>query len=464
MFSQIKTKIKRRKRSQYSNKKSGTKKLFGFTGLAHRRITQSRRTRRGTQDQGKTFGSFISGLKIDKILTNRPFIRYMGVFITMVLLLSLLLSLVFVGRQYYLFNNPNKTTWNGDTRINILFVGMDDKPNDYSFADLLAVMTIDPQQKRAGVFTVDPDIRFELYGSKDTTLRKAYNLNVNNKKGIENVISGVESVLALRIDKYVMLNEQEFENMKGLVGSISATIPQTIIEKQFIFEGNPLTIEKGKHAFSDGEAIGVMAADEYGLDSKLGVQAEFIQDYILKIGSAKNIVFTLVNLSQLNSVRTNFSKVELARLYYACSKLNSADVRIGYTRQSSLIASDLSNLDFGKNILTENIDKDIQSIFLDQSVVKEQVRLEVLNGTATQGLATKYSRLFTNHGIRLVRTDNSVQPSSDTVLFIEEPSKYPSTVAAIKSAFNGDVKIVEQDYRYKHIGDMVLVLGNSAID
>jgi len=89
--------------------------------------------------------------------------------------------------------------------------------------------------------------------------------------------------------------------------------------------------------------------------------------------------------------------------------------------------------------------------------------LEVLNGTSIPGLANKYSRLFTNHGIRMVRTDNSIQPSSNTILFVDDQKKYPNTIMEIKSTFRGKVKIIEQDYKYKHIGDIVLVIGEDAV-
>jgi len=369
----------------------------------------------------------------------------------------------FVFSKYASLELNNETTWDGEAKQNILFAGMDRKENSYKFVDLLAVITIDPKTDTVGVFVLDPDIQISMEDGTKTTLRKSYNLEIGQRRGMQNIIFGVEQVLAIEIDKHAALDEETFFELEGFLDNFKGEVPADIIEPEYLLDGEPFEMAKGNRGFSNKEVLGAVSADEAGIDNKLGLQTSIIRNYIAGIDNIEHVIKVILNLPKFSKVETNFSKTELVKLYYFFSGLNSADIRVGFTRQSSLQAAD-TQAGIGKAMLVENIDKDVQSIFLDANVAKEQVRLEVLNGTEMAGLAGKYSRSFDNSGIRVVRTGNAISQSRETILFVENPDDYSNTIEQIKIVFDGKIKIIEEEYKYKHIGNVVLVVGKDSLE
>lgn len=368
----------------------------------------------------------------------------------------------FVLKQYFSLNIDNETTWDGESKQNILILGLDKKEYGYIFVDMLTILMIDPVNDDLGIFSIDPDIAFKMSDGSEATLRRAYNITIEGKTGTDNVIYGVEQIIATEIDKYVALDQAGFHAMNGFFGKFEADVPVEFIETDYKELEEPLEVDDGSHKFGTDKILGVMAADEMGIDNKLSVQTSVLRNYSNNIGSAENFLRLAMNLAKLKELDTNFSKREMIRLYYFLNKLNSSDIRLGFTRQSSLLAGDVPSGQ-GKTPLYENIDKDVQSIFLDTSITKERAQLEVLNATDTANLATRYSRFFSNSGIRVVRTGNALRQTSETTLYVQNPSKYPYTIEQISTVFDGNLKIIEQEYKYKHIGELVLVIGQNGV-
>lgn len=438
---------------------------------AEKRKNQHRResvgSRGGSSSQpGVLFGNFSkkkgSKKKNSTFSFSLPFISSTGKPLILFLILLIFVSALgfsgFTIKQYLSLNFNSKTTWNGESKINVLIVGLDKKENDYVFADYIAVMMLDPNNTDLGIFTIDPDIAFSLNGEIDTTLRKAYNLRSNGEQGIENIIYGVEHIIAIEVDKYVYLNEDNFIEISSTIGGFRADASTSFVEYDYDQFPDGLEIEQGSHIYSAEKILGVMAGDESGLDNKLDLQTSVLKNAAIDVGSISQFIRMCINFPRLESMNTNFSRTEFYKFFMFLNEINSADIKVGFTRQSSLMAGDPA-AGGGKEPLYENVDKDVQSIFLNSDIAKERVQLEVLNATDVPNLATRYSRFFNNSGMRVVRTGNSIQPVQNNVLFVKNPDKYPYSIEQIKSIFNGDVEIIEQDYKYKHIGEVVLVIG-----
>lgn len=388
-------------------------------------------------------------------------------------LLSLLAFIVFTGtiffglrisQEYANINFQGEgevDSWNGEKKINVVLIGLDKKDTGYSFVDLAMVVVIDPKSKDVGIFAIDPDIQFQTRDGKDTSIRKGF-----NQGGRDEVIYGIEQVIAIEIDKYVISDKGAFLEMDKVLGPFEVDIVENIsdpdVKLREYKSGEIYGITAGNHTLNAEETLRAISADESGMDNKLDAQGSLIRNKINHLGNIFAFGKLVYNLSDLSVIETNFEKWDLVKLTYFFSGLNSSDVRYGYTRQVSLFPENKS-LGSGKRVEYQYLDQDIQSIFFDQNVAKEQARVEVLNGTDKSGLATRYSRYFKNTGIRVVRNGNAIQKSQDTILFVEKGADYPETVEQIKMVFNGKIKVVEQEYKYKHIGDMVLVVGRDTL-
>lgn len=391
---------------------------------------------------------------------NTKRVKYAFYIISFLIVISFFYVLVTGFSAYAKWKLKNPTQWDGKIKQNIMVVGLDEKQNDYSFADLVMIVSVDPHQKKVGIFSLDPDIAFAAPDSRLTTFRKAYNLDFDNDNPVDNIEYGVEQVLAVDIDKYVLVTESDYLKIQELLGGVEVSLDQDLVEKEFQVEGKPLVLEAGSHELKGRELLGIISSDERGDNAQLDLHNRIMGAYVNKLNSYRGIRQIILHLDLLNNIRTDFSKTELYRLYRLLSELNSSDIQYGYTEQASLENKGSD----GKLPVFDRIDKDVQSIFLDTNVLKEQSRLEVLNGTNQAGVASKYSRFFDNSGIRVVRSGNSIRPTHNTTLYVPDISKYPYTIEEIVGVFDDQITVVGEEYKYKHVGDMVLVIGSDFID
>lgn len=375
-----------------------------------------------------------------------------------------LLTFIVIGVVYFLYSGwvmyhkvgfDAKTTWDMESGQNILVMGMDEKPNGYSFVDSIILLSVDLQGERLGVFSVDPEMKFVANGV-DTTLQKSINIDFGSNEPYGNVVSGVEDILAIEVDKYVVLSEEDFLKMDKLVGEVPVTLERDISDPDF--EYGDLSLSAGHYNLGNREVLGIISADENGIDERLAVQSMVLQNYFDNLDSFSRLVNIWLNVEDLNNVDTNLSRKEAWKLFRFVYNLEIDQIVVGYTKQNSLVSTDS-----GKDVILERLDKDLESIFLNPEILQEQARVEVLNGTNEVGLAGKYSRRLSNVGIRVVRSGNAINTSGQTILYVKDPEKYENTINFISSVFDDRLVVLQEDYKYRHIGEIVLIVGEDNI-
>lgn len=107
-----------------------------------------------------------------------------------------------------------------------------------------------------------------------------------------------------------------------------------------------------------------------------------------------------------------------------------------------------------------------RDVLRTRDVQKEQVKIEVYNGSEVSGLAGRYTRRFENSGIDVVRADNAVQVYDKSVLYVTNPGKFNNSLEVVKRIMaeatgveSDEVRIVEERPDFLTTGDIVVVLG-----
>lgn len=374
-----------------------------------------------------------------------------------------LFYLAFVN-YYALDFGENESIWGEKNKVNILVVGLDRGSSDYAFVDSASVLVLDKDESSLGIFSIDPDLRFVSVDGKEISIKRSFNLDLGGDAGIDNVIRGIEEILAINIDRHMVLDAQSFMKIERLIGSVEVEVAQDLVEPDIKDNGKSYFLKNGERKLKGERLLNALRSDENGPNARLSVHTQAIRDYVSKLNTFGILIRVIPNLQSFESVETDFSKSDLVQAYYFLWRLNSSSIRVGYTQQSSSV---LVNSNYGqeKKPLIENIDRDVQSIFLDSLILREQARVEVLNATEKPGYATKFARLFENTGIIVVRSDNSPKETEETTLFVKNGMEeaFPRTIEEIVNSFDGKVKVVNQEYKYKHVGDLILVIGEDAI-
>ena len=103
--------------------------------------------------------------------------------------------------------------------------------------------------------------------------------------------------------------------------------------------------------------------------------------------------------------------------------------------------------------------RDFIGNMLDRELEKEQVRVEVYNGSGMSGYASQYARKIKNSGCEVVRYDNAPALEEKTKFYISKPENFKNSLNVILELFPGTYEIIEGRPSFMTTGDIVIILG-----
>lgn len=160
--------------------------------------------------------------------------KRLGLKISLAVILVLVLS---VGAYAYSIYNDAKQTVNEDIHqkvpsinsevgrkkieeqkpLNILLLGVDQRPGDSGRSDALMVLSLDPKENKMQIISIPRDTRTQIVG-------KGYKDKINHAYafgGTDMSIATVEKLLKIELDYYVEMNMQGLSEMVDAVGGIT---------------------------------------------------------------------------------------------------------------------------------------------------------------------------------------------------------------------------------------------------
>lgn len=103
--------------------------------------------------------------------------------------------------------------------------------------------------------------------------------------------------------------------------------------------------------------------------------------------------------------------------------------------------------------------RDFIGNMLDRELEKEQVRVEVYNGSGMSGYASQYARKIKNSGCEVVRYDNAPALEEKTKFYVSKPENFKNSLNVILELFPGTYEIIEGRPSFMTTGDIVIILG-----
>lgn len=162
------------------------------------------------------------------------------------------------------------------------------------------------------------------------------------------------------------------------------------------------------------------------------------------------------------------------KIFSGLSSLNIADRANILLTLSQIRFDKIKNIDMGllsedvvladgstaKNVEKENIDNLLSSIFIDDTVRNENIRLEVVNTTSYSGLGNRAARIITNIGGSVVSVASSDSPSQGCQIEVSKSKEKSQTIQKLAKIFS--CRILETD-----MGDRVeakIILGSDYVN
>lgn len=389
---------------------------------------------------------------------------------------------------------PQLLKGEGDGRINFLLLGRGgDGHEGPDLTDTLLVASIDPVNKTAALVSIPRDIWGTVPGYGQMKINavfanaKYHSLNVNPKdpakaeaEGIRLAEQQVTQMLGIPLHYYALMDFQAFREAVDAVGGVDVTVNEALVDPTMAWENgwNPVLAKKGVDHMAGTQALMYVrsrhstARGDFDRTERQRLLIEALSQKVLSAGTYTNPLKISQLLSAFgNHVSTDLSVNDSLRLMSIAKGISSSAIQsIGLADPpNNFVTTDVAGNasvvrpSAGFDTYTD-IQNYIRNILKDPYLARENAAVEVLNGTATAGLASTTGDKLKSFGYNVTKVDSA--PASNyqkTVIVDLTAAKKPYTRNYLEKRFG--VKSVTRlpDTTIQATGaDFVVILGQDA--
>jgi LCP family protein required for cell wall assembly len=380
---------------------------------------------------------------------------------------------------------PAPVPWDGNSRINVLVMGLDnrdrDNPYDVPRTDTLILFSLDPESRTAGMLSIPRDLWVDIPGFDHNKVNQAYRLGeIYDVPGLGpgQAMRTVEELLGMEIDYYAQVDLLAFEGFIDELGGISVEVTEEIVVDP-LGANNTQVLSPGEQVLPGWVALAyARARNTIGSDFDRAERQQqvvmAIRDRILSAellpGLIKNSPAIYQNLS--SGISTNLTLTQLVRLAWIAHQIEDTNIRRG------IIGVDQVEFGFsydGQDILRPLANEILQlrdEIFtisgpvvplateaVSQELVSEEyASVLVLNGTLSPGLASQTADYLRNSGIEVNEPANAETLYSNTILI--DYTGNPHTIEMIVTLMSIAPENVYHRFDTQGPADIVVITGD----
>jgi polyisoprenyl-teichoic acid--peptidoglycan teichoic acid transferase len=249
-------------------------------------------------------------------------------------------------------NGPRPQSWDGESRLNILVLGVDDRieePNDGPpRTDTMILLTIDPQSETAGMLSLPRDLWLEIpgQGGDHYKINQAYTLGEANNLpggGAGLAMQTVEQFLDISIPYYAQVNFHTFVQLVNEVNGVKINVPEKIMVD--LRYGNVKHLQPGVQTLPGDIALAyVRARNTPGGDFDRGQRQQQVLRGLLARVTDFDMIPTLIKRSPIiyqdmkDGVNTNLTPgqiFKLSQLVYSIRSENLTSLAINQTHATA---------------------------------------------------------------------------------------------------------------------------------
>lgn len=348
------------------------------------------------------------------------------------IIISMLFITLSLGSGFYFMlknlNKPSNPSSTGDLsdvvdeylkggRKNILLLGLDagtiGAPDEYNRyrSDTMIVMSIDAKRKDIKVLSLPRDTRVNLSGFGVEKINAATAFG-----GPSLAVKTVKDFLGVPIHDYVVVNLNGFKEIIDVLGGVEMTLEKRL--KYDDFAGNfHIDLQPGHQILYGNEAEQLVRFRKYpeGDVERVRVQQQFMAELTKTVLKPSTILKLpkIIETVQAN-IDTSLEPLEMLGMANLARQLKTDDVTMYMLPGEGKYISGVSYF------IPENskMYKMVEEIFFDDGILK----VAVLNGTGTSGLAGKVAEKLKSQGYNVVEVSNadSFDYENTTILYPKE--------------------------------------------
>jgi polyisoprenyl-teichoic acid--peptidoglycan teichoic acid transferase len=384
---------------------------------------------------------------------------------------------------------PPAVPWDGDSRINILFMGLDYR--DWQVGDgpprtdTMILLTIDPQSKTAGMLSIPRDLWVNVPGFNYTKINTAYYYGEAFQTpggGAALAMETVQNFLGVPVHYYAQVDFGAFVRLIDEIGGVVVDVPESIVID--LIGSGPETkkhLEPGRQTLPGEWALAyARMRDTAGSDFD---RSERQQQVILAVRERVmrfDMIPTLIRkapaiYSEIASgVNTNLTLDQIFRLGWVVKDVSPESIQRG------VIGPDQVTFGFspeGLSILvpipeeirvlrddifaaegTINPISTVTGATVEELVIEEDARIAIQNGTYTPGLGSATSEFLVNEGFNVVEVANADQLYEMTTII--DYTGNPYTLRQLTDVLGINPSRIFSSYDPDRAYDIAVILGD----
>jgi LCP family protein required for cell wall assembly len=335
-------------------------------------------------------------------------------------------------------------------------------------SDVMMLLTIAPDGSHAGFISIPRDSRVQIPGHKGYDKINA----AHAYGGPQLAIQTVEDLTGLDVNHYVEINFEGFKKIVDAIGGVRMNIPHAIHDKYAGDVPAGDVVLNGDQALALVRARYDVAAVPNGDVDRTKNQRAFIEALLSAVSHQRNPskllkVADAVSTSAKTDL-TFWKMFTLGRKLQSLKKGGNLETVIapGQTKLINRVSYYILDTAGFNQILSRfksGAQGATQVSSAEQSTTDPaEVRVKVLNGTGTRGLATRVSRELAGKGYQKITTGNSLTRYSKTTIYCAPG--YEQAAQTVASDIGGAPDIVQnEDVTTRYESDVVVVLGSDHV-
>ncbi len=325
-------------------------------------------------------------------------------------------------------------------RVNILVMGLDAGVNGIgkhpaspavhtSRTDTMMVVSLDPEFRCAGILSIPRDTRVKIPG------RNGYDkiTHAHAYGGPKLAMEAVKSLLGEEIPYYVRVDFRGFVKVVDLIGGVEMNIEHDM-DYDDPYQNLHIHLKAGKQVLNGEKSLEFVRYRQYpeGDIGRVKAQQKFISA-LVKSFFDMNTLWKIPNIVReaTQYVDTNIEPAQLLSLANLARQIKREDIRMDMVPGQPAEISDVNGLAISywvadQHQLKNSVDLLIRGIDREAN---SKIRVEVLNGTGTAGVADKVAKRLRDLGYLVVKVGNAQKPNTGPT----RVTGSSSNVAAVKS-------------------------------
>lgn len=361
------------------------------------------------------------------------------------------------GSPFFARGNNFELRGEGDGRINILFMGMGGSGHPGGqLTDSVMVLSINPVDKTMAMLSIPRDLYVPVPNSKNyVKINEIYSIGEQNKKGDGPALAKetVSKILDLPIHYYVTADFYGFKKFINQLGGIDVYVDKNLSDPFYPDQNmkgyDPFYIKAGQKHLDGETALKYARSRETTSDFDRALRQQkvlaAVREKTMSLGFLANPkkISDLVNIIG-DHVRTDFTPNET----YAMAKMMK-DVDT-----SKIISKVLTNGPDGELIDSSSngtytlrpkggnwdiVQRVAHELFTDPDLVKEDARIEVLNGSSKAGLGSQLADVLKSYSYKVVNIDTAKSKYPKTVIYDYSNGSKSITLKFLAKRLSADV-------------------------